>query len=87
MLYSGIIKKHKYMAKIIKTATVKKPRAKRSFKVGESVKWSTIELIRNGCFGEINWVGEIVKVRPTTVHCMDKDGDIWSVNKKEVYNV
>ena len=75
------------MAKIIKTAAVKKPRAKRSFKVGESVKWSTIELIGNGLFGEINWVGEIVKVRPTTVHCIDKDGDTWSVNKKEVYNM
>jgi hypothetical protein len=87
MLYSIIIKKYKHMAKIIKTATVKKPRAKRSFKVGESVKWSTIELIRNGLFGEIDWVGKIVKVRPTTVHCIDKDEDIWSVNKKEVYNV
>ena len=73
------------MAKIIKTAVVKKPRAKRSFKVDERVKWSTIELIRNGCFGRIDWLGKIIKVNPTTVHCIDSDGDIWSVNKKEVY--
>jgi len=75
------------MAKVIKTATVKKPRAKRSFKVGEQVKWTTMEMFRAGGYQKETHTGEIIKVRPTTVHCMDKDGDTWSVNKKEVYNV
>lgn len=72
------------MAKVIRTATVKKPRAKRSFKVGEQVKWTTEEIVR-GAWEEFKHKGEIIKVNPTTVHCIDKDGNVWSVGKKEAY--
>lgn len=81
------------MAKIIKTAAAKKsktgtkkPRPKRSFREGEVVKWSTIEMFRNGGLEAVTWRGVIIKITPTTVHCITNDGDVWSVNKKEVYS-
>ena len=80
------------MAKVIRTVGAKnsktgakKPRPKRSFKEGEVVKWSTVEMFRPGGYEFVTWSGMIIKVRPTTVHCITNKGDVWSVNKKEVY--
>lgn len=73
------------MAKVIKTATVKKPRVKRSFREGQMVQWFMIEMFRPGAYQSVTYKGMIVKVRPTTIHCIDKDGNVWSVGKKEAY--
>ena len=67
-----------------KTA-VKKARPKRSFNEGEMVKWTVIEMFRNGGTESVTYRGMIIKVRPTTVHCITNGGEVWSVNKKEVY--
>jgi len=75
------------MAKVIRTPKVKKPRVKRSFKEGQMVQWFMVEMFRPGGYHNVTYKGMIIKVRPTTVHCIDKEGNVWSVGKKEAYTM